>query len=173
LVFLTLRWTGLRGSDAVKLTWQEVSFDKKEIERVTQKWRKKVVLPMNLEMLFALEAEHARRNPGLKDRVLINPATNRPLTRPGLYRRVLALGKRAHPHRFRDTLAVDMLSRSASLYDVAKVLADTIETVERHYAPFTKELRERVRGLMNNGEGLEKTDCTKIAQSDPTNRIIN
>ena len=114
----------------------------------------------------------------MKDRVLINPATNRPLTRPELYRRVLALAKRAgvqdaHPHRFRDTLAVDVLSRGASLYDVAKVLADTIETVERHYAPFTKELRERVRGLMNNGEGLEKTDCTKIAQSDPTNRIIN
>jgi len=58
-----------------------------------------------------------------------------------------------------------MLSRGASPYDVAKVLADTIETVERHYAPFTKELRERVRDLMNNGEGLEKTDCTKIAQS--------
>jgi integrase len=57
LVFLTLRWTGLRGSDAVKLTWQEVSFEKKEIERVTQKRRKKVVLPINLELLFALEAE--------------------------------------------------------------------------------------------------------------------
>jgi hypothetical protein len=64
----------------------------------------------------------------------------------------------AHPHRFRDTLAVDMLSRGASPYDVAKVLADTIETVERHYAPFTKELRERVRRIMENGEGLEKTD---------------
>ena len=54
-------WTGLsrwptRGSDAVKLTWQEVSFEKKEIERVTQKRRKKVVLPINLELLFALEA---------------------------------------------------------------------------------------------------------------------
>jgi hypothetical protein len=52
-----------------------------------------------------------------------------------------------------------MLSRGASPYDVAKVLADTIETVERHYALFTKELRKRVRGLMNNGEGLEKTDA--------------
>jgi hypothetical protein len=41
------------------------------------------------------------------------------------------------------------------------MLADTIETVERHYAPFTKELRERVRGPIDNGEGLEKTDCTK------------
>lgn len=160
-----------------KLTWQEVSFESKEIERVTQKRRKKVVLPINLELLFALEAENVRRKPEAKDRVLINPSTNRPLTRPGLYRRILALGKRAgvpdaHPHRFRDTLAVDMLSRGASPYDVAKILADTIETVERHYAPFTKELRERVRSLIDNGEGLEKTDCTKIAQPvAPSSRI--
>jgi hypothetical protein len=69
-----------------------------------------------------------------------------------------------------------MLSRCASPYDVAKVLADTIETVERHYAPFTKELRKRVRGLMNKGEGLEKTDCTKLhsqTQRTGLNRIIN
>ncbi len=88
------------------------------------------------------------------------------------------MGKRAgvldaHPHRFRDTLAVDMLSRGASLYDVAKILADMIETVERHYAPLTKELRDRVRGLIDNDEGLEKTDSTKIAQSEPTERIIH
>ena len=136
------------------------------------------MLPINLELLFALEAEHAQRKPEPKDRVLINPSTNRPLTRPGLYQRIQALGKRAgvqdaHPHRFRDTLAVDMPSRGASLYDVAKILADTIETVERHYAPFTKELRDRVRDLIDNGEGLEKTDCTKIAQSEPTERIIH
>jgi len=177
LIFLLLRWTGLRGSDAVKLSWQEVSFESKEIERITQKRRKKVVLPINLELLFALEVEHARRKPEPKGRVLINPSTSRPLTRPGLYRRIQALGKRAgvqdaHPHRFRDTLAVDMLSRGASPYDVAKVLADTIETVERHYAPFTKELRERVRGLIDNGEGLEKTDCTNIAQSELASRRI-
>jgi hypothetical protein len=27
---------------------------------------------------------------------------------------------------------------------------------EKHYAPFTKELRDRVRRIMENGEGLEK-----------------
>jgi integrase len=120
-------------------------------------------------LFFALESEHAKRKPNPTERVLINPATNRPMNRPTLYRRVVALGKRAgvadaHPHRFRDTLAVDMLSRGASPYDVAKVLGDTIDTIERHYAPFTKELRERVRGLIDNGEGLSKTDCTNIAQ---------
>jgi hypothetical protein len=32
---------------------------------------------------------------------------------------------------------------------------DTIEMVEKHYTPFVRELRERVRRLMENGKGLE------------------
>lgn len=63
----------------------------------------------------------------------------------------------SHPHRFRDTFAVDMLARGASPYDVAKLLGDTVDTVEKHYAPFVKELRERTRWIMENGEGLEIT----------------
>ena len=39
LIFLVLRHTGLRGSDAVGITWAEVHFDRREIERVTQKRR--------------------------------------------------------------------------------------------------------------------------------------
>jgi integrase len=144
------------------LTWQEISLERKEIERITQKRRKKVIVPLNAELLFALEAERELRSPAPTERVLINPATGRNMTRPRLYQRMLALGRRAgvpnaHPHRFRDTLAVDMLEKGASPYDVAKTLGDTIETIERHYAPFTKELRDRVRRIMENGEGLEKT----------------
>ena len=90
---------------------------------------------------------------------------------------MVALGRRAevpdaHPHRYRDSFAVDMLARGASPYDVAKLLGDTVATIEKHYAPFVKELRERTRRLMENGEGLEKTDRTKIAQSQPTSRRI-
>jgi integrase len=61
----------------------------------------------------------------------------------------------ARPHRFRDTLAVDILTRGASPYDVAKMLGDTIETVEKLYAPFVKELRERLRSMLENNAGLE------------------
>lgn len=161
LMFLLLRWTGLRGVDAVKLTWAEVHLDRKEIERVTQKRKKRVILPMHTELLFALEAEHETLRPQPTDRVLLNPATGTAMTRPRLYSRMLALGKRAgvagaHPHRFRDTLAVDMLSRGASPYDVAKMLGDTIDTVERHYTPFVKELRERVRNILETGTGIEE-----------------
>ena len=160
LAFLVLRWTGLRGGDVVTLSWGEVHFDRREIERVTLKRRKKVILPLHGELFFALETERDRRNPQPTDPVLLNPFTGTPLTRPRLYERMLALGKRAnvpnaHPHRFRDTLAVDMLARGATPYDVAKMLGDTIETIERHYTPFVRELRERVRHILESDAGLE------------------
>jgi integrase len=173
LAFLLLRWTGLRGSDAVRLTWDEIDFGAREINRLTMKREKRVVLPIPQELLFALEAERDRRQPQPDERILLNPgnrAKGEPMTRPRLYQRMLALGKRAgvpdaHPHRFRDTFAVDLLARGATPYDVAKLLGDTVDTIERHYAPFVKELRDRARRLMENGEGLEQNHCTIIAQS--------
>jgi integrase len=160
LAFLLLRWTGLRGSDAVGLQWGEIDWQTREINRLTMKRRKRVILPIHQELFFALELERDRRNPQPEDRVLSNPATGKPMTRPRLYQRMLSVGRRAgvlesHPHRFRDTLAVDLLARGASPYDVAKMLADTVETVENHYAPFVRELRERCRQIMENGQGLE------------------
>jgi integrase len=145
---------------------------------LTQKRRKRVVLPIPQELFFALETElHDRQNPQGCDRVLQNPTTRTPMTRPRLYQRMLALGRRtgvaeAHPHRYRDTFAVDLLARGASPYDVAKLLGDTVATVVKHYAPFLKELRDRARRIIENGEGLEKPDCTNSAQSGRTSTRI-
>lgn len=169
LAFLILRWTGMRGSDVVGLRWGEIDWQTHELNRLTLKRRKRVLLPIHRELLFALEIEHARRNPNPEDRVLLNPATGRPLTRPRLYQRMLTLGRRAgvldaHPHRYRDTYAVDLLARGASPYDVAKLLGDTVETVEKHYAPFVRELRERARRIMESGEGLEVVGTTQAQQ---------
>jgi hypothetical protein len=38
------------------------------------------------------------------------------------------------------------------------MLGDTVETVEKHYAPFVPALRERVRRIMESGSGLEAVD---------------
>jgi site-specific recombinase XerD len=167
LALLLLRWSGFRGVDAVKLTWDEVHFDRKEIERLTQKRKKRVILPIHSELMFLLDAERQRKKPRPTDRVLINPVTGKALTRPRLYQRMTALGSRAgvshaHPHRFRDSFAIDLLLRGASPYDVAKMLGDTIGTVERHYMPFVRELRERVRSILETGLGLEE-----VAQIPP------
>lgn len=178
LAFLLLRWTGLRGSDAVGLRWEEIDWETREINRLTLKRRKRVLLPLHQELLFALEVERDRRQPHPEDRVLLNPATAQPLTRPRLYERMLALGRRAgvlesHPHRFRDTFAVDLLSRGASPYDVAKLLGDTVETIEKHYAPFVRELRERARRIMETGEGLEQIAGTQRAHEKTASEKIN
>lgn len=176
LTFLLQHWTGLRGSDAVGLRWGEIDWETREINRLTQKRRKRVILPIHQELFFALEVERDRRNPQSEDRVLLSPETNRPLTRPRLYQRMLALGRRAavldaHPHRFRDSFAVDMLARGASPYDVAKLLGDTVDTIERHYAPFVRELRERARRIMETGEGLEITGTQQAQQRARRERI--
>jgi integrase len=160
-VFLLLRWTGMRGSDIVGLTWADVHFDRREIERVTQKCRKPVIIPIHSELLFALEVEFERRSPELHAQVLPPTRERGRMTRPRLYQRCKAMGRRAgiedaHPHRFRDTFAVDMLARGATPYDVAKLLGDEIATIEKHYAPFVRELRERVRSLMESEGGLAK-----------------
>jgi len=178
LMFLLLRWTGLRGVDAVKLTWSEVHLDQKEIERVTQKCKKRVILPMHSELLFALEAECEKLKPEPTAPVLLNPATGTQMTRQRLYQKMLALGKRAgvagaNPHRFRDTLAVDMLSRGASPYDVAKMLGDTIDTVEKHYTPFVKELRDRVRNILETGTGIEEMAKMAVEARENANRKPN
>lgn len=57
-----------------------------------------------------------------------------------------------------------MLAKGATAHDVAKLLGDTADAIEKHYAPFVKELRERAWQLMENREGIEKLDCTFIAQ---------
>ena len=58
--------------------------------------------------------------------------------------------------------------RGASPYDVAKMLGDTIETVEKHHMPFVRELRDRVRRILENGTGLEElaATLTETSQTD-------
>jgi integrase len=178
LAFLLLRWTGLRGSDAVGLRWEEIDWETREINRLTQKRRKRVLLPIHTELFFALEAERDRRHPQPEDRVLLNSTNGRPFTRPRLYQRMLSIGRRAgvphaHPHRFRDTFAVDLLCRGASPYDVAKLLGDVVATVEKHYAPFVRELRERAREIMESGTGLEQLPGTQRAQQPTVRTRLN
>jgi integrase len=117
------------------------------LSRLTHKRGKQVWIPLHPELFFALDAEFVRRHPRPDDHVLLNPDTSKPMSRPRLYERMLALGlraevARAHPHRFRDTLAVDMLLKGASPYDVAKTLGD----------PQSRSSRSTTRRTLRNFE---------------------
>jgi integrase len=103
---------------------------------------------------------------------LLNPATGKPMTRARLYSRVIALGRRAgvadaHPHRFRDTFCVDMLARGVNPYNVTKLVGITVDMLERHYAPFILELRERVRVALERGQGFEPSQI----QTTPSQKV--
>jgi integrase len=171
-IFLVLRWTGLRGGDAVGLSWKDVRFDRGtngEIEVLTQKRGKIAIIPLSTELKSALEEAYSKRKPGPEDPVLLNPENGEPfLTRKRLYERCKALGlragiKRVTPHCFRDTFACDMLARGVDIYDVAKMLADTVDTVERHYAQFVPAARDAVQSRMDTGVGIEER--AKLAQT--------
>ena len=43
---------------------------------------------------------------------------------------------------------------------------DTLETIEKHYAPFVRELRDRARRIMESGEGLEITGTPRAQQTE-------
>jgi integrase len=162
--FLLLRWSGLRVSDATKLQWKNIHFGRGtngEIEIMTQKRSKLAQVPLATELRENLESLYDERKPGLEDRVLLNPETDKPFAdRAILSRRVIELcdraGVKGSAHCFRDTFACDMLTRGIGVFEVAKMLADTVETVEEYYAQFVPAARDAVQSKMDSGVGIEE-----------------
>jgi hypothetical protein len=68
--------------------------------------------------------------------------------------------------------AADLPTRHAGAapYDLPKLLVG-VDTIERHYAPFVKELRERARRIMESGEGLERTGTQRAQKSADPKRL--
>ena len=163
-VFLLLRWSGLRVSDAVQLRWKHVHFGRGtngEIEVLTQKRSKVAIIPLSTELREHLEATRTSRKASAEDLVLFNPETGKPFaSRVILSRRAIELcdraGVKGSAHCFRDTFACDMLTRGIGVFEVAKMLADTVETVEEYYAQFVPAHRDAVQVKMDSGIGIEE-----------------
>lgn len=91
-LFIFLKSTGFRRSDAAMLLWRQVYFDRGvngEIEHVPQKTKKKrrrVILPLSDEFRQALEAEFRRRRPSPDEPVLLlEPTPPDPEQAPTLF----------------------------------------------------------------------------------------
>lgn len=59
-----------------------------------------------------------------------------------------ALGIEAHPHMLRHSRATHLLMDGESIYKVAKLLGDTVQTVERVYGHFDTEFLQTESGLV-------------------------
>ena len=151
-MILLLRYTGLRISDVATLGRDR--FRDGRIILHTQKTGGLVLLPIPLELQRAIDALPAPRNapfgcPGL----FWNGITSRRAV-VGIAERTLAAVfqksevPNAHAHRFRHTLATEILTKGGSIQDVADVLGISAHVAAKHYAKWTQARQQRILDLM-------------------------
>ncbi len=149
LIFLH---TGLRISDVIHFQRRALDLVADALVVQTQKRGRTVSIPLHPALRLGLEEHLAFLTPVQQASKLLFPTrSGHPMTSLDAYFRRLfqrAGVEGGHPHRFRDTFAVRMLEKGASLYDVAKLLGITVAVAERHYSPYVRELQERGRRLV-------------------------
>ena len=149
-IVLTFLHTGLRISDVIDLRKESVSGRPLVVK--TQKRGKVVSLHLHPEVATAIRDHLAKlSDPRKKSQFLFSTEQGTRLNELDKHLRRLwrRCGvEKGHAHRFRDTFAVGLLARGASLYDVAKLLGVGVGTAERHYAPYVKELQKRGEKLI-------------------------
>jgi integrase len=73
----------------------------------------------------------------------------------------------AHAHRFRHTLATELLGNGASFEEVADILGNSAEIVRKHYAKWSPARQSRIDDLMARvhlGTEYTITEPTKRVQ---------
>ena len=68
--------------------------------------------------------------------------------------------KNAHAHRFRHTLASELLAKGGSIEELAGILGDSSATISRYYAKWTEEYQSRQDTL------IRKIHDTNLAQAE-------
>lgn len=146
-----LYWTGARRESLTELEWPQVMLDQKQIilhkpgRRATKKRRPIVPILPQMESAF----NQLKLKNGTQARVFS-------MQGQAVYRRFkalsAALGFPGHPHLFRHSRATHLLQDGVSLYAVARLLGDTVATVERVYGHHSVEYLSHQLG--NNREAL-------------------
>lgn len=139
---LVMRHAGLRISDTTTLAVSAVQHNK--IRLYQTKTGEHVFVPIPIEVVKALLAI-PHKNPlyffwSGKSKIQAAASVWR--------KRIAEVFKVAkiadgHPHRFRDTFAVDLLQRGVSLESVSRLLGhQSIKITEKHYSPWVKTRQE-------------------------------
>lgn len=161
---LTLRYTALRLGDVAMLARDQISRDgnRWRIFLRTEKSGKPVFLPIPFEMKAALDACPVPRG-GIPEGnwFFWNGITDQ-LAMKGMMERTLraVFSKsgvpRAHAHRFRHTLATELLGEGATCEDVGDILGNSPAIIRKHYAKWSVARQARIDSLMQAvHEGVE------------------
>ena len=151
-MILLLRHTGLRISDVATLARERIQDG--QIFLHTLKTGGQVLLPVPVELRCALDVLPLPKDaePGcpfffwngvMGERALIRNARR---TLNAVFRQ--AKVPRARTHRFRHTLATDILVKGGTEQDVADILGISPAIVRNHYAKWTPQRQQRISTIM-------------------------
>ncbi len=144
---LTLRHTGLRIGDASLLRTSQLSEDR--VHLYTSKAGTPVTVLIPEKLVSLLKATQPRGGYFFVRGESVSMHTTADLWR----RRIKAICKACrivpdHPHRFRHSLAADLLSKGASVEDVAAILGNSPAIVARHYSQWIKSRQDRLDAII-------------------------
>lgn len=161
---LLMRYAGRRISDVVTLSRDHIKGTRLEKRAVKNHRLIRVELPavvlQALEMLPQPKAAaQGNRRFFSKDSGVLRSDVK------GAWRTLAAVFersgvKRAHPHRFRHTLASELLGKGGTFEEVAAILGDSPATIRRYYAKWTEEYQSRQDAL------IRKIHDTNLAQAE-------
>jgi site-specific recombinase XerD len=144
---LLMRYAGLRVSDVVTLSRDQVKG--RHLEKRAVKNRRMIRVELHPDVLKALDVLPHPMAAACDSKLFFSSgnASVRSLVK-GAQRTLSAVFKRAkvangHPHRFRHTLASEILGKGGTIEDAANILADSPATIRRHYAKWTPEFQAR------------------------------
>jgi site-specific recombinase XerD len=155
-MILTLRYTALRIGDVAMLARDRISRDgdRWRIFLRTEKSGQPVFLPVPPDMKAALDAVPVPHGSvGESRHFFWSGASTEKSVKANVDRTLAAVFKKsgvlhAHAHRFRHTLATELLGRGASFEDVADVLGNSPEIVRKYYAKWSPARQARIDDLM-------------------------
>src|SRR5215471_12457401 len=149
---LVMRYTGLRISDVATLRRDRIKNG--QIFLHTKKTGGMVFLPVPKPLDDALAALPPPRGAGTHPRCYFwNEVSGRGVVVHGAWRTLSAVFKYsgvkdAHPHKFRHTLATEILAQGHSEQDVADILGISPAVVRKHYAKWSVARQERINRVI-------------------------
>jgi site-specific recombinase XerD len=154
---LAMRYTALRIGDVAMLARDRISSDgyRWRIFLRTEKTGKPVFLPIPDDLRLALNAVPIPRGASHDCRYYFWNGITSERAVKGIAERTLAAVfkksgvEKAHAHRFRHTLATELLGIGASFEEVADILGNSPEIVRKHYAKWSTARQARIDSLMD------------------------